>query len=66
MLGTQKGECRTSGCKRVAQRTGIVAGFCCSNCSMIPSEPHALICNMIEEVGNAEVQLGDNIVLGYN
>lgn len=66
MLGMQKGECRTSGCKRVAQRTGIVAGFCCSNCSMIPSEAHAAICNMIEEVGNAEVQLGDNIVLGYN
>lgn len=66
MLGMQKGECRTISCKRVAQVSGIFKGFCCSNCSTIPSEPHALICNMIEEVGNAEVELGDNIVLGYN
>lgn len=50
----------------MAQVKGIVKGFCCSNCSMIPSEPHAAICNMIEEVGNAEVELGDNVILGYN
>ncbi|QKY78583.1 hypothetical protein SEA_DRYAD_45 [Streptomyces phage Dryad] len=50
----------------MAQRTGIVAGFCCSNCSIIPSEPHAQICNMIEEAGRADIVLGDNIVLGYN
>ena len=66
MPAMQKGECRTIGCKRVAQVKGIVKGFCCSNCSMIPSEPHAQICNMIEEVGNAEVELGDNVILGYN
>lgn len=27
---------------------------------------HAQICNMIEEAGNAELELEGNIVLGYN
>lgn len=62
----KKGECRTSDCKRVAHVKGIVQGFCCSNCSIIPSEPHAAICDMIEEAGRADIELGDNIVLGYN
>jgi len=66
MQGVQKGECRTSGCKRVAQIKGVVVGYCCALCTVRTGMAHASLCNMIEEVGNAEVELGDNIVLGYN
>lgn len=62
----RRGECRTLTCKRVAQVKGIVVGFCCALCKVRTGEAHAALCNMIEEVGNAEVELGDNIVLGYN
>lgn len=65
-MSASRGECRTSGCRRIAQIKGVVVGYCCALCTIRTGEAHHSLCNMIEEVGNAEVELGDNIVLGYN
>jgi hypothetical protein len=59
-------ECIISGCTRAAQISGLLKGYCCSLCGVTDPARHAIICNMIEETGNAEVQLGSNIILGYN
>lgn len=65
-------ECRTIGCQRAGQIKGLTEGYCCVICQGIsekgffPGREHTNICNIIEEVGRAEVELGDNIVLGYN
>ena len=60
-------ECRTSGCNRVGQIQGIVKGYCCALCTVRGgADVHSKVCNMIEKVGNADVALGDNIILGYN
>jgi hypothetical protein len=59
-------ECRTSGCERAGQISGVVKGYCCALCSIRDGGNHASICNMIEEAGRAEIVIADNIVLGYD
>lgn len=65
-------ECTSYECYRAAQISGLVKGYCCVICQAIsvegffPGRNHALICDIIEEVGRVEVEIGDNIVLGYN
>lgn len=59
-------ECRTSGCSRAGQIKGVVKGYCCALCSIREGSRHAAICDMIEEAGNAELEIGSNIVLGYD
>lgn len=59
-----KGTCKTSDCDRAPQILGVVKGWCCAMCTIRNGAIHADICNIIEEVGRAE--LGGNIVLGYN
>ena len=59
-------ECIISGCHRAGQISGAVKGYCCSLCGVTDPARHAIICDMIEEAGNAEIEIGDNIILGYD
>jgi hypothetical protein len=59
-------ECIIVGCARAGQISGSNKGYCCSLCGVTDPPRHAIICNMIEEAGNAELEIGDNIVLGYD
>ncbi len=59
-------ECIVAGCGRAGQISGPLKGYCCSLCGVTDPARHAIICNMIEEAGNVDIELGDNIILGYN
>lgn len=66
------GRCRTVLCSRLAQLSGLVKGYCCVICQakaergFFAGKNHAAICDLIEEAGRAELEIQDNIVLGYD
>jgi len=59
-------ECRNAGCQRAAQIKGVVKGYCCTLCGGAGPVRHAAICDMIEIAGQHELEIGDNIILGYD
>lgn len=61
-----RGECIISGCTRAAQVKGALKGYCCSLCGVTDPTRHAVICDMVEEAGKAELEIQDNIILGYD
>lgn len=64
--------CKTVLCSRLAQQDGLGKGYCCVICEakskrgFFAGKNHADFCDMIEEVGKAELVVQGNIVLGYN
>ena len=59
-------ECSSNECERAGQISGAAKSYCCAPCLIWSGSAHAHICDVIEEVGRAELAIGNNIVLGYN